>query len=235
MVPILDPARRQKCQTLQTKLVDLLKIPVALTITDNVHSIISVKRQPSGMVLRLHFIFLEATEAVLIALTKWALGPRRRINQVLQLFIDQNQEKIAKSWRPRKPRRIKLIVQGRYFHLQEPLQRLQQEYFNPDPDIKITWGNFRKRPGRTKLRLGSYSSSSKIIRINPLLDRSFVPQYVLDDVIFHEILHHHLGLQEHCGRTFSHHAAFKKLEKEFPYCKAAKAWIKIHLQRLVKG
>lgn len=234
MTQIQDPAGLTKAQNIKEKLVCLLNAPVTLTITDNLRSIITVKWQSSGFIFRLHYMFLEAGETVLAALARWAAGSRKRANRTLRAFIDQHEKKIIRPAKPTKPRKIKLLTQGRCFDLHEALQRLQQEYFNTDLNIRITWSHARKKPGRRNIRLGSYSARTKLIRINPLLDQAFVPPFVLDDIVFHEILHHYLGYDRENGRTRVHHGVFKKLEKEFQHHQAAQVWIKENLPRLVR-
>jgi hypothetical protein len=234
MIQTQDPAGLTKAQNIKEKLVCLLNAPVTLTITNNLRSIITVKWHSSGFIFRLHYMFLEAGEIVLTALARWAAGSRKRTNQTLRTFIDQHEKKIIKPAKPTKPRKIKLITQGRHFDLHETVQRIQQEYFNPDLDIRITWSHNRKKPGRRNIRLGSYSARTKLIRINPILDQTFVPSFVLDDIVFHEILHHYLGFDRKNGRSRVHHGVFKKLEKEFQHHQAAKVWIKENLSRLLK-
>jgi predicted SprT family Zn-dependent metalloprotease len=234
MTQIQDPAILTKAEAVKARLVYLLNAPVQLTITNNLYSLITVRWHRSGFIFRLHHMFLGAGETVLAALARWAAGPRKRINQTLQAFINQNGEKIAKPLTRPRPKKIRLITQGRHFDLHEALQRLQQEYFAADLKLRITWSPGRKKPGRRNIRLGSYASQTRLIRINPLLDQAGVPQFVIDDIIFHEILHHYLGNQRQNGRTRSHHATFKKLEKEFRQHQAAKTWIKENLPRLMR-
>ena len=82
-------------------------------------------------------------------------------------------------------------------------------------------------------RLGSYSSQSGIIRINPVLDDASVPAYVLEDVIYHEMLHHVLGPRRSGGRTLYHHEDFRTMECAFAHRERAKKWIRKNLPRLL--
>jgi predicted SprT family Zn-dependent metalloprotease len=234
MTQIQEPTSLAKVDTIRKQLVDLLNAPVKLIINNNLHSLISVKWQASGFVFRLHHMFLDAHDTVLAALARWAAGPRKQANRTLRAFIDQHEQKIIRPAKPARPRKIKLTTQGCFFDLTEATLRIQHEYFNVEHHIPITWGPSRKKPGRRQIRLGSYSSQSKLIRINPLLDQAFVPQFVLDDIIFHEILHYYLGSNRKDGRTRVHHGTFKKLEKEHRHHQAAQAWIKENLSRLVR-
>ena len=123
--------------------------------------------------------------------------------------------------------------QGKVFNLLDSFERLNSTYFNGNVECHITWGYRRKKKKQKSIRLGSYSSKTSIIRINPALDRDWVPQYVHDSIIYHEILHHILGNKRNNGRNHYHFKAFKIKEQEFLYYEKAKIWIKNNLPRLL--
>ena len=81
------------------------------------------------------------------------------------------------------------------------------------------------RRRRRSIRFGSYSPGPRLIRIHPLLDQDFVPRYFVRYIVFHEMLHAHLGLVESpSGRTLSHTHEFNQIERAYPDFHRAEAW-----------
>lgn len=225
--------RLDEVMAMEARLKSLLKTPLTLIITDNTHSIISVKSNKQAYILRLHHMFLDAPEPVLASLAAYISGRLRGVRKRLRAFISENECKIRRQREPRSPRKITITTQGRHFDLRDSFQRLNRKYFEGRTECAITWGNRRKRRRQTTVRLGSYSPETEIIRINRILDRPYVPKYVMDDIIHHEMLHHHLGIEKKNGRRFHHHETFKKMEKIFPHTGRAQRWIRKNLHRLL--
>ena len=231
---ILDRYSDNKLKKIvETKLSSLIKAPLSLTITDNTRSIISVKRDNHTYLVRLHHMFLDADARVLRSLAKYISGNLQLTNKVLRDYIRENEGKIRRPLRPRKPGSIRITSQGRHFNLKDFFQRLNQRYFGGKANCTITWGNRRKRHGQESIRLGSYSLKTNIIRINPILDRPSVPGYVVDDVVYHEMLHHLLGVEKRNGRRIYHHETFRKMEKKFIHREKARLWVREKLSRLL--
>lgn len=230
---IFSHRSKNESKKIQAKLKYLLKASVSLIITDNTRSIIAVRKRNHAYIVRLHHMFLDADESALVSLSGYISGHSNHINKTLRNFIKEHGQKIRKPSESRKPRRTRIMPQGSYFDLQASFERLNQNYFEGRVDCPITWGNRRKWSGQQSIRLGSYSPKSKIIRISHALDRSFVPGYVVDDVVYHEMLHHLLDVKRQKGRKLYHHEAFRKMEKNFIRRENARLWIKENLSRLL--
>ncbi len=225
--------RSDDVMVMETRLKSLLRAPLTLIITDNTHSIISVKSNKQAYNLRLHYMFLDAPESVLTSLAGYISGSLKGVRKRLRTFIRENEWKIRRQSEPRSPRKIRLTTRGRHVELRDSFQRLNRKYFEGRTECAITWGNRRKKRRQKTVRLGSYSPETEIIRINRILDGPNVPNYVLDDVIYHEMLHHHLGTKKRNGRRFHHHETCRKMEKMFPHTDRAQLWIKKNLHRLL--
>lgn len=220
-------------KAIETRLRSLLKACLCVTITDNTHSIISVKGTKNDYTLRLHHMFLDAPEPVLESLAGYISGRSKGVRRRLRAFIKENEGKIRRYAGPRSPRKVKITTQGKHADLSDSFQRLSRDFFESDNTCKITWGSRRKKKRQKSVRLGSYSPETKIIRINRILDRRGVPGYVLDDVVYHEMLHHHLGTKRRNGRISYHHETFREMEKRFPHSDRAQLWIRRNLHRLL--
>jgi len=179
-------------------------------------------------------MFLDANEDVLRSLVSYLSGNANRIDNTLKDFIKENEGKIRKPPESRRVRRMNVVHQGRYFNLRDSFQKINKRYFEGRIHCTVSWGTRRRETRPKSIRLGSYSPETDTIRINPVLDRSFVPRYVVDDVFYHEMLHHLLGFKKINGRHHSHHRIFKKMEKKFIHNAKAKIWVKENLPRLLR-
>jgi len=75
-----------------------------------------------------------------------------------------------------------------------------------------------------------------LIRIHPVLDRRDVPLYFLESVVYHEMLHHHLGgVSDRAGRTVYHSRAFRQAEAQHPWHREALLWEKENLPHLLRA
>jgi len=229
-----NPTEGDRSTALMQSLKRLLKAPFALTITDNARSIISVKVKSGAYIIRLHHMFLDADETVLTSLVAYLTGNTRRAGW-LKPFIQENRIKIRK--RPAAPRKrsVRIDPQGRYVSLRDAFNRLNTEYFDDRVRCAVTWGNRKRRPWAKRVRLGSYSPCSGVIRINPVLDRPDIPPSVIEHVLFHEMLHQQLGVRICNGRRFCHHEAFRQKEKTYARREEALAWMNENFSRIMAG
>jgi predicted SprT family Zn-dependent metalloprotease len=217
----------------ESKLQELLDIPLCLTLTDNTRSMITVRWKNGSCAVRLHQMFLDAAEDVWRALAAYIRRPSTRHKSLLKAFIQNHEAKIRPARTPIMPRIPRLHPEGKHVDLRGCFQRLNEIYFGGRNGCAITWGT-RKRGRRPRtIRLGSYWPDKRIIRIHPVLDSPAVPAFVIEDVIYHEMLHHELGMVRANGRVLSHHRAFKVMEKAFPHSARAREWIKKNLSWLL--
>jgi len=190
-----------------------------LVITDNSSRMVSVKGALRAISLRLHRIFLSAPDEVLSELASF-LSLRTKKTPAITRFIRERRADIDA-----KPRRVRVRTKGKSHDLKEVFDRVNNEYFDASIAASITWS--RRQPGRVRRRtLGSYSFSSKTIRINPILDSPAVPPIFLEFIVYHEMLHAILGVERKSGRSIIHSRDFRKKEKEFRGFEAATKWEK---------
>jgi len=216
---------------LEKSLRRLVKRPIHLTITDNIHSMIHIRTSNSGYRVRLHHMFLEADAEVLRSLARFISGRNKKAPSPIRNFVAANHNKIRKA--PAKARRTILRHNGRHFNLQELFEQVNREYFSSKIDCHITWGARRLVRRQNSIKLASYSDKTKIIRINPLLDRSCVPKYVITGIIYHEMLHHYLGVESRNGRKMAHTKRFRRFEERFRHYHNLQAWKEKNLHRLL--
>jgi len=223
----------QTSPLMESKLRELSDVPLSLAITDNTTSMITVRWRNGSCIVRLHQMFLDAAEDVLRALAAFIRRPSVRHKSLLRAFIKTHEAKIRPAETPVKPRSPRLHPEGKHVDLRGYFERLNTVYFGGRLGCAITWGT-RKRGRRPRtIRLGSFCPQRKIIRIHPVLDSPAVPDYVIEDVIYHEMLHHELGMVRTNGRVLSHHRQFKLMEKAFPHSARAREWIQTNISWLL--
>jgi len=129
--------------------------------------------------------------------------------------------------KPSSPRVIKLMHQGKIFHLQEIFDLVNARYFEKKIEAHITWTRHKVSGARRMRRLGCYVPHQNLIRISSLLDDAAVPPYFIEFIVYHEMLHVlHPPHQHFLEKRRIHHAKFREMEKQFPDYKKAKTWEK---------
>jgi len=218
---------------MESRLRALLDIPLSLALTDNTRSMISVRWRNGACMVRLHQMFLDAAEDVLRALAAFIRRPSVRHKSLLKAFIRSHEEMIRPAKTPSKLRSPRLRLEGKHVHLKDYFERLNTVYFGGRLGCAVTWGTRKKGRRPRTIRLGSYCTDKGIIRIHPVLDNPAVPAYVIEDVLYHEMLHHELGMVRANGRVLSHHGVFKAKEKAFPHSARAREWIQKNIYWLL--
>ena len=194
---------------------------VSLAMTDNSTSMLSMREKRGIVFLRLHRMFLDAGDDVLLEIAAF-IRRRKSATPLFRKFLKQNTHRIKRVL----PRKSALRPQGTYHDLSEIYASLNSEYFDSRLSCAITWGT--RNPGYAvrKRTLGSYSRYTNTIRINPVLDGRTVPGYFLQFVVFHEMLHADTAIPEKNGRRQVHSGLFKQREKLFRHHERARAWEK---------
>jgi hypothetical protein len=124
-------------------------------------------------------------------------------------------------------RKLLLPPRGRRFDLKEIFADLNRRFFASEIDgIRIGWS-----PNRSRTLLGHYDSSHRTITITRWLDSPGVPRYVVEYLVFHEMLHVRIPVEHRNHRRVVHSAEFMAAERAFPdYARAAR-WLRIGRRR----
>lgn len=195
--------------------------PVALTITDNATSILSVKPKGETIYVRLHRIFLDAGTEVVNEVADF-IKKRRGNTPLIRGFIRERRGDLKK----RVPRRLNLCTSGKHYDLLSIYESINKAYFEGLVSASITWGNKSPRYAVGKRTLGSFSSHTNAIRINPVLDNPRVPGFYLEFIVYHEMLHAHIGVKSKNGRRSIHSKEFREGERVFKDYDKALTWEK---------
>ena len=203
-----------------------------IIFTDNLHTMLSIKRGQGVFTLRMHRMFAAAPSPVLRAVVRYAETQDREAAALLRRYIDGNEHLI----RPAERTRTQVLdTQGAHYNLQELLDDLNERYFAGEIEAKITWGpRTRRRPGRESIKLGSYSIEEQLIRIHPVLDAVDVPRFFVEWIIYHEMLHERHPIRVQAGRRCFHPPAFLAEEMLFEDFDRASRWERHNAHRLLR-
>ena len=195
--------------------------PVLLTLTDNSTSMISVREKQDDISVRLHRIFLKADNEVLDEVINF-IKKKRGNTPAIKQFIRQNQSFLKEG----KPRKITINPNGKIYNLIDIFNLLNSAYFNNSLSVVITWGKRSSRYAVKKRTLGNYQKKTNTIRINPMLDSRKVPRYVIEFIVYHEMLHAVIDTVLKNGRRSIHSKEFKNRERKYRNYHKAIEWEK---------
>jgi hypothetical protein len=100
--------------------------------------------------------------------------------------------------------------------------RVNAEYFaGAMPRPRLTWNQ-----SITAGKFGHYNFASDTVMISRALDRHDVPEFVVDHVMHHELLHKKHGLRWHAGRGHAHTPEFRDEERRFARYEDADEFLK---------
>jgi hypothetical protein len=220
----------------------------SLDLTDNRRTILSVRPAPIGdrvrLTLRIHRSFVEAPDDVLRAVASFVESRRGsdRARQALTVIRDHFSTHRTAADRHR--RRPSLRPEGVALDLRHVADDLNQRYFDGRLSVDITWGRAaagpaqpahrcRHRPRTSSLQLGSYSYEDRLVRVHRVLDAPGVPRYVVEAVVYHELLHADMPPVVKDGRRLYHTPEFRRRERLFRGLDRADRWIREHLPELL--
>jgi predicted metal-dependent hydrolase len=180
--------------------------------------------------VRINHLFKKAPQAVLEAIAHILFSrlyqhrtPPEALDRYHR-FVESNQQRFRSLLQAR-PGTAPMASQarGRHFNLQHLFERMNRHYFRSTL-VMPTLG-WSRRAGQTKL--GEYQTLRQAIIINCRLDSTDTPGYVLEYLMFHEMLHMKHGAEIRNGRRVVHTHKFRNEEKQFKDYAAAKEWIRL--------
>lgn len=113
-------------------------------------------------------------------------------------------------------------VRGAAHDLGESFDRVNADYFRGEmARPRLTWN--RTFTGR---KFGHYDWIHDTVMVSRTLDSPAVPRFVVDFLVFHELLHKFHGLHWVNGRGYAHTAEFQQSERKFARYEEAEAVLK---------
>jgi hypothetical protein len=167
----------------------------------------------------------------LLAFCRRPFGENRR---VIDEFIRRHQGQIDAAAASR-TRIIQLETEGEHHDLAAIFDRVNAKYFKRRCDARVTWGRALNGKKRHGIQLGSWDPATNVIRIHRALDRPWAPRYVLENLMYHEMLHWLFRPRKAGSRRVVHGRAFRDAEQAHPNYLRTQQWVKDNLDRLLRG
>jgi hypothetical protein len=114
-------------------------------------------------------------------------------------------------------------TQGRCTDLEVVFDRVNRTYFDGalERPRLLTWNAMI-----TRVKMGHYDFLRDAVMLSVTLDAPDVPDYVVDYVMYHELLHKKSGEKVVNGRHHTHTPAFREAERAFSHYAKAQAFLK---------
>jgi len=195
----------------------------SLILTDNRRTILSVQPGRPGdrsqLCLRIHRSFVGAPPEVLQAVAAFLESKKGSDRSRAALVVIRQHFNLHRP--ERRTRRPALRSAGAVYDLREIVDDLNRRYFGGRLTVGVTWGRSSggvahhcRRRRTSSLQLGSYSYEDRLIRLHGVLDQPDIPRYVIEAVIFHELLHADMPPVVRQGRRYFHTPEFRRRERE---------------------
>lgn len=217
---------------LEARLSQLIGTSVKVKLTSNRRTFVSLKKPPGRPIqLRMHQRFQWGDESMLTALAQFISHPDA---PDARRALHQNWDRLVQQTGPTFNSLPALgHAKGQVHDLDHCLDLVLNQYFDALKRPQIMWGRQPPNRKRRHIRLGSFDFERCLIHIHPTLDHKQVPEFVICQIIHHELLHHQLGHRWINGRRQVHTPEFKRREHAYPDHDAAETWIREHLPYLL--
>ena len=111
--------------------------------------------------------------------------------------------------------------QGQFYNLDLLFYKINSQYFhNALSKPRLSWSQ-----SLTRRKFGHYEPSRDRVVISLTLDNSNIPSFVVEFILYHELLHKYCPEKWVNGQIRIHTPEFKQLEQEFEFYQEAQAWL----------
>jgi len=208
---------------------------IRLRINNNTTNVFSLEKtyRTGEVKLSLHRIFLKAPTPVIKSLVRFIKNPIEKHKKDIRIFIYKHSDEIESE--PRASRPIPVVTKGKYFNLSTIMGCINKKYFRNRLRVAVSWGKAGIVMGkaRSNIQFANFDANKNLIRVNPALDKRIVPEYFMEYIIFHEMLHKVVPPTiTPAGRLCFHTKAFRQREREFKDFKKAVCWQRKNWHRL---
>jgi hypothetical protein len=189
----------------------------------------TVRRHEDRLIVRVSDIFVDAPPEVYRSLALILLAKLYRkavdssYHRIYRNFtLTEDIQERARLARMKRGRRVHgRGACGSYFDLEFLFNHLNHEYFGGSlVQPRLSWS--AKKSRRV---LGRYDATHNIIFISNALDMRNIPAYVVEYVVFHEMLHLKHRIRVRDSRMIIHTPEFRAEEKRFLQYEQAKVWL----------
>ena len=175
----------------------------------------------SDLLQRAPLDVLEGAAALLLSRVYRRRAPRSLVQAYLHYARSDRTRGRIQRMRSRRVRRVPTEPQGKHYDLGALFDRLNHEYFAGElqrPHIGWSTRSWRRQ-------FGCYDPGPNQIVLNRRMDRPGIPQFVVEYVLFHEMLHVKHPTRRSGCTLVSHSEEFRGEEKRFPHFTVARKYL----------
>lgn len=188
----------------------------------NMAGLYRYRPSPTQGRLQIHEGFIAAGDRVLEALVDLVLTGKSAANQALiRSFALSPAFSTVLRELDRLPGATPNLAQGKAYNLESIFMVVNREYFKGSMlPPQLCWNRCF-----TVRKFAHYEPARDRIVVSLTLDDPQIPAYVVEFVMYHELLHKHHGDRWSQGRLLSHSPAFRRDERQFKQYDQAQAWL----------
>jgi hypothetical protein len=188
----------------------------------NQSALYRVRQNKQGIELLVHEGFCQAPQDVLENILNAALVRKlsTRVYHIRQYANSESFQKVYSLLDGEKKKRHSQPL-GQVYNLEQIYQQVNQEYFQGQLEKPgLVWSKVL-----TYRTFGHYNVQSDTVTVSRSLDNPNVPHYVVDYIMYHELLHKKLGIKTSGKRRLAHTTEFRTYEKSFKKFQDAKTFL----------
>ena len=156
----------------------------------------------------------------------------READKVYSNYIDTAEMRKRSNDRKRSHgRKVVTTSKGEFYDLDEIFDNMNFWFFGGKLAKPVLTWSVKK----TYRILAHHDSTHDTIVVSKSLDSRNVPRYIVEYIVYHEMLHIHHPTVHHNGRRYNHTPAFRLDEKKFPRYQEAEEWIERSVRKLKRN
>ncbi len=188
----------------------------------NMAGLYKYKSNSNCTLLQIHEGFIAASNPVLAAIVQSAvLGKSSATSQVIRSFSVSEEFSEVLLEMELMVETIAETSRGQVYDLNDIFETINREYFTSQMSKpRLSWNQVR-----TKRKFGHYDPARDRVVVSRTLDNRRVPRYVVEFVMYHELLHKHHGHKWGKSRLMFHTAEFRASERKFVQYEQAQQWL----------
>ncbi|HOL35546.1 MAG TPA: SprT-like domain-containing protein [bacterium] len=192
---------------------------IHIETTSHRKTLVQVITGPGGeKTVKIHHHLVKGPPEILIAIADFIAGKEKKKNRRLIIeYVKKNQHLFLKQYKTR------INYTGKFYNLKQIFDKINAQFFDRRlSSVNITFGKRYNGKRHRSIVFGNYCPEINLIRINRVLDSDSVPEFFVEYIVFHEMLHAYLYLSDF--KTTCHTKTFKNMEKKYPYLEQAEQW-----------
>jgi len=115
-------------------------------------------------------------------------------------------------------------TRGKKYDLREIFDRINNEYFDGGMECFLRWGKGKSRTSYHAICNDEKGKPYHLITIAGVYNLKNIPDFAIEAVMYHEMLHVAFPPIEVGAKRNIHHRKFREMEREFPHYEKWKRW-----------